>query len=200
MNRLLRRSPTAWRFQHRRGDEVMWMSGIGEVDAGIRSRKFRDLLRIQKAELWLPNVVTDEGEDWVLYAAFQDVPEAAGGGTFTNFELVLPTNASGLAETSTFSTLTFNTANGNTAKTINRNGTDWATPTGTTPSSMALAATQTWTASGGTLGGGTLNYCALTTAGLTTEVLIAYVGLSTARTVADGESLDVDFDMQAGGS
>lgn len=194
-----RSSYTLWGAYHKdREGNIKWVKGHG--DLFVPERLVPSFLESGDYNL-LENAVTDEGEDWVLYAAFQNDLTADKGGAFTNFELALVSNAS-LTETSTHSALTILSTNGATAKTINRNNTDWADPTGTTPSSIALASTQVFTASGGQLGGATCEYACLVTAGLTTEVLITYsaLGGGSGRVVADGETLNVDLAVNAGGS
>jgi hypothetical protein len=193
------RSYTSWAAHQRNRDgDITWVKGLGDIF--VPSHLVDSFLAAGEAP-FESNIVTDEGEDWVLYAAFQNDPAADKGGTFTSFELALVSNAT-LSETDTHSALTILTTNGATAKTINRNNTDWADPTGTTPASIALAASQVWTASGGQLGGATAEYVCLVTAGLTTEVLIAHAALNAGagRVVADGETLTVTFAVNAGGS
>lgn len=196
---LRNRQYTRWGAWHTdRDGNIKWVKGLG--DLFVPRRLVSSFLASDEYELQ-NNTVTDEGEDWVLYAAFQNDTAADKGGTFTSFSLALVSNAS-LTETTAYGDLTILSTNGATAKTINRNNTDWADPTGTTPSSISLASTQTWTASGGQLGGATCEYVCLVTVGLTTNVCIAHAALNagSGRVVADGESLNVDFAVNAGGS
>lgn len=194
--------PTIWRYRHYNKDGLMvWASGLGELGHEGIYRASDEEIDAIKAQKWRPNNVTDEGEDWILYAAFHDNPEAAGGGTFTGFALQLSED-NALVETDTYATRGELTggASGYSAISIERGATTgWSDPTGTTPSSITTPRTGTHTFNA--TGTWDAVYAAMiVTVGLTTNVLIAWDNLSATRNLVNGDSLDVDFDIQAGGS
>lgn len=192
--------PTVWRQRHYNRDGLLlWASGLGDIAHEGIHRASDEEIDAVLAQKWSLNNVTDEGEDWILYAAFHDNAEP-NGGTFTGFAIQL-SESGALAETSTYATRSELTggASGYAAISIARSSSGWTTPTGTTPSSITTPtsgthtfnATGTWDA---------VNAAMIVTVGQTTNTLIAYDNLSTTRNLVSGDSLDVDFDIQAGGS
>lgn len=190
--------PTRWRFRHYNKDGLLlWASGLGELaHEGIHraSDEEIDAVLSQKYEL---NSVTDEGQDWILYAAFHDNAEP-NGGTFTGFALQLSEDAA-LVETDTYATRDelAGGASGYAAISIERGATTgWSDPTGTTPSSITtprtgthqFSATGTWDP---------VEAALLVTVGQTTNTLIAWSDLSATRNLVNGDTLDVDFDITA---
>lgn len=192
--------PTRWRQRHyNKSGLLIWASGLGEIGHEGIYRATDEEIDAVKAQEWSPNNVTDEGEAWILYAAFHDNAEP-NGGTFTSFAIQLSESAA-LAETTTYSGRSELTggASGYSAININRASSGWTNPSGTTPTSITtpnsgthtFSATGTWDA---------VNAAMIVTVGQTTNTLIAYDNLSTTRNLVNGDSLDVDFDIQAGGS
>lgn len=148
----------------------------------------------------VPNIVTDEGEDWILDVTFRG--EQLSG--FVDFELVIATDAS-LTETSAFANVT-ELADGSGYADINvaRTTGGWTAPSGTTPSSITTptSGTHTWTATGDWNSGSAVEYICLVTNGLTPERLVALAALGggAGRIVLDGDVLNVTLDAQIGGS
>jgi hypothetical protein len=167
--------PTKWRHWHYNA------AGILLYDSG-----------------WEDNVVTDEGEAWILDVAFRNT-QLAG---FTNFEVMLSTSAT-LSETSAYAARSeLADGDGYAAKTVNRNTTDFSAPTGTDPVSITTPATGThdWTASADWAS--IVEAACLTTVGLTPNRLIGFVPLAggAGRDVNNGDTLKVSVSPQAGGA
>lgn len=148
----------------------------------------------------VPNIITDEGEDWILDVTFRN-NQLSG---FVDFELVIATDAS-LTETSAFANVT-ELADGDGYADINvaRATSGWTSPTGTTPSSITTPAsgTHTWTATADWNSGSAVEYVCLVTNGLTPERLIALapLGGGAGRIIFDTDVLNVTLDTQAGGA
>jgi len=151
------------------------------------------------AEL-VPNIVTDEGEDWILDVAFRN-NQLSG---FVDFEVVIATDAS-LTETSVFASVT-ELADGDGYADINvaRATSGWSAPTGTTPSSITTPSSgnHSWTATADWNSAAAVEYICLVTNGLTPERLIALAALGggSGRIVLNGDVLNVTLDAQLGGS
>ena len=148
----------------------------------------------------VPNVVTDEGEAWILDAALRN-NQLAG---LTSFELIVSTSGV-LAETSAWAARSeLADAGGYSAKTVNRNTTDWSAPTGTTPTSITTPAsgTHTWTATADWNSGTAVEEIALVTVGLTPNRLLTFAALGggAGRIILDTDVLNVTLDTQAGGA
>ncbi len=148
----------------------------------------------------VPNVVTDEGEDWILDVAFRN-NQLSG---LTSFELIVSTAAS-LGETDVYAARAeLADAGGYAAKTVNRNTTDWSAPTGTTPSSITTPAsgTHTWTATADWNSGTAVEYIAIITVGLTPNRLLTFAALGggAGRIILDTDVFNVTMDTQAGGA
>jgi len=189
--------PTRWRHRHYNGDgQLLWASGLGELgDEGIYRATPAEVEAINQQK-WQLNTVTNEGEKWILYAAFHDNAEP-NGGTFTSFALQLSENAS-LAETTDYAGRSelAGGASGYAAINIARSSSGWTTPTGDTPSSITtptsgthqFSATGTWDA---------VYAAMIVTVGQTTNTLIAWDNLSATRNLVNGDTLDIDFDITA---
>lgn len=185
--------PTRYRHRHIRDSRLIYASGIGEVDMAIHSKDYEALLREQPFE---DNAVTDEGETWTLDVAFRD-NQTSG---LTSFGYGVST-ASGLSETSTEATMTeMADAGGYANKTVARSTGGWDAPTGTTPTTMDMTTTASWTATADW--GLTIYWGILFTIGLTTDRLIAItqIGSGSGRDILDGDTLNSDLQLQAGGA
>lgn len=193
------RQATRWKDSHWNPEGVLiGASGVTpELERELRLDRATpaEVLAVQG---WAGNNVTDEGEQWILEAAFHDAP----GASFTGFELLLATNAS-LLEATVFATVTeLADGNGYAAKAVSRaqSAGNWSTVTGTTPSSITTPDTgnHSWTASAAW---STVEYACIVTLA-TAQKLIAFNALNAGngRTLANGDTLNVTFDLQGGGS
>lgn len=189
--------PTRWRDRQIRGGYLIGASGVGEnLWIPIDGAEYQELLHDQP---WHDNIVTDEGEAWILNVAFRN-NDLSG---FTSFEVLLDTGGA-LVETSTIASVTeLGDGSGYAAKTVNRNTTDWSAPTGTNPTYITTPATgtHTWTCTGSDWASVVEQAC-LVTVGMTTDRLIAFADLGggAGRDINVGDSLDLDLDVNAGGS
>ena len=132
---------------------------------------------------WVENALADEGEQNILEVYF----EGAAGPSGFHLGLVndTPVETDGLAD------LTGEPSTGGYARqAIARNGTDW---TGAADAGdwQETSKTVTFTASGGQIG--PVTYAILATTSDNSGLLVAYVALSTTRTLVDGDSLDASM-------
>lgn len=176
--------PTHARYRHRRGDRIIWASEVGEVDIALASKEFTALLLEQP---YTENALADEGEEDMLDVYFR------GATAPTNFYLGLvndtPTETDGLGD------LTGEpSGSGYSRQTIPATAVGWPTLALDSGDFQAESTTETFTASGGTIGPVTYSFLATTVDN--TGVLVAYVALSTTRTLTDGDSLDVDYNVK----
>lgn len=174
-------SATQWQFQHRTADgRVLWMSGLGELDLEVGSVEHLEALGDQA---WIDNALADEGEQQML-----DVYLRAGTAP-TNFYIALYNDTP--VDTDTMATITGEpSGNGYARQLVERSSTGWPTLALDSGDYRAVSSTETFTASGGSIG--PVTYAALVTVSSGTAGLhIAYAALSTSRTLANGESLDV---------
>lgn len=144
-------------------------------------------------EIWrdeFHNILSDGGEQSVLdcYLRAQNCPS-------TYFlRLSNPTNCgNSSAETSSLATIATNepSTNGYVAKELTRNTTGWPSLALDSGDYQATAQVQTFNASGGSWGPVTCAFIATTSNN--TGVFVASGALSTSRTLADGESLQVTY-------
>lgn len=187
MGTLFRRSPTHWQFRHRRAGRIIWASEIGDVDVAIHSREFAELVGDQP---WTPNALADEGEADILNVYFLNTSAP------TNFYVGLINDAT-IAETDTLATMVGEpSGNGYARQLIERSATGWPTGPALDAGDMQItSSTETITAAGGTIG--PVDNAILTdVASGTAGDLIAYVALTASRTLQDGDSLDVSFDVK----
>ena len=173
--------PTEWRYQHRTADgRVIWMSGHGDVDLVVGSPEHLDALASQPFE---QNALADEGEQAMLDVFFR------AGTAPTNFYVGLVNDTP--VDTDTLSTITGEpSGNGYARQLIERNSTGWPTLALDSGDYRAVSSVETFTASGGSIGPVTYSFLTTVVSG-TSGLLIAYNALSTSRTLANGESLDV---------
>lgn len=148
----------------------------------------------------IPNTVTDEGEGWILDAAFR-ANQLTG---LTGFELIISTAAS-LLETSAYADRAeLADGNGYSAKSVAQGTGGWTAPSGTNPTSITTpaAGNHSWTATGDWNSGSAVNYAALVTVGLATNRLLTHaaLGSGSGRIVLNGDTLNVTMDVQLGGT
>ena len=134
-------------------------------------------------ELNRPNSLADEGEYLFLDVVLRGVTPP------TNFFLRLFNDTP--TETDTLGSLTGEpTQNGYASCTVEGNTTGWPTLALDSGDHQAQSSTETFTASGGSWG--PVTYCVLATS----TKLVSYVVLSTPRTLASGESLQVTYKLK----
>jgi hypothetical protein len=176
---------TKQRFRHTReidGERyVIWASGVGDVAVAVRAVEYRVLVRDQP---WQPNFLTNEGEADILDVYFDD--QAVRTSLFLRLYNTTVTETSTLAAISA----TEVSGTGYGAITVTR-GTDWTDPgpggTGTDMSTKQFAATGTWTDA---------TYLVLATVGTgTSGLIISANALSTTRTLQNGDTLDIDLNI-----
>lgn len=130
------------------------------------------------------NDLANEGEQQLLDVYLRGATPPAG----FYFRLYNDTPA----ETDTLSTLTGEpTTNGYAAVAIERSNVGWPTLALDSGDYQATSKTVTFTASGGAIG--PVTYGVLATSSDNTGKLVSYAALSQARTMADGESLEIDY-------
>jgi len=183
--------PTKYRFRHYGknpqgdGDVLLWASD-GRDSIFPRSDELivkggADDLAIANGSLWTPNALANEGEEDILDVYF----DAQAVRTSLYFRLY---GDSGIAEADTLATITGEESLGGYGPITVTRGTDWSAPdhsTGTSTGVKTFNATASWSA---------MNSLVLATVGTGTAGLhIAWVVLSTTRTLVDGDSLDVDI-------
>ena len=195
------RQATKWKNSHwGPHGELKGASGVSpglEKELILSRATLGEVLAVQE---WAGNNVVDEGEAWILEAAFHNEP----GTGFTDFQLKLAANAaSSLTESTANGTITEVTGTGYGAKTVLRaqSAGNWSTVTGTTPSSITTPDTgnHTFTATGADW---TTAHYAVLVANATADVLIAWSALNptAGRALGNGDSLNLTMDIQAGGS
>lgn len=177
--------PTNYRFRQYRGDRLIWANGVGELDGSIR-RGTPAEAEVIAAQDWLPNGLADEGEQSILDVYFR------GGTAPSGFYLRLYDDTP--AEDDTLETLTGEvTGSGYSAIAVARNSTDFPTLALDSGDYKVTSATKTFTATG-TWSDAT--QLVLATTSNDTGLLIAYVALSTTRTLVNGDSLAVDLSVK----
>lgn len=172
--------PTEYRFRHYREGRLLWASSIGDVDAQA------DELEVVEAQLWTPNAIADEGEQWILDTFFRGA--AAPAGFFLRLATAAPT------DTSTLATVSQVTGTGYAPIAVARNTTDWPTLALNAGDFRVVMATKTFTATG-TWTAATHMYLATTSDN--TGKLISYAALGTTRTLVNGDTLAVDYNVTA---
>lgn len=176
--------PTQARYRHRRGGSIIWASEVGDVDIALASSDFAALLREQP---YTQNALADEGEEDILDVYFR------GATAPSNFFLGLVNDTP--VETDGLTDLTGEpSGNGYSRQTIPATAVGWPTLALDSGDFQADSTVETFTASGGSIGPVTYSFLATTVDN--TGVLVAYVALSTTRTLTDGDSLDVDYNVK----
>lgn len=188
---------TKYKFRHYRpdpegrGDSLIWASdgprrseefAVGEILKGSP----RDL-EIIRSQLWSPNALVDEGEGDMLDVYF--------GTQAVRATLYLRLYSDGgIVDTDTLATLTNEvTGTGYNGVAVTR-GTDWSAPALdagdmlTTTSTKTFSATGTWTAAD--------ELVLATVQSGTAGLFLAWVALSTTRTLTSGDSLDTTLGVK----
>lgn len=134
-------------------------------------------------EEWVePNALADEGEEDILDVYFR------GATAPTQFYIRLFNDTP--VETDSLSDLTGEpSGNGYSAQLVERSGTGFPTLSLDSGDFQLVSKTVTFTASSGSIG--PVTYAVLATSTDSSGLLLGFVALSTSRTLADGESLDV---------
>lgn len=174
--------PTQWQFRHRRGNKVIWASGIGDVDVALHTKEYEELLREQP---FTPNELVNQGEEHILDVYFR------GATGPTQFYIGLCNDT--LVDTDTLATLTGEPAGNGYARVnqlIERSATGFPTLALDSGDFRTVTSTETITSTG-TIG--PVNTAFLATTSDNTGRLIAWASLSTARTLANTDSLDVSM-------
>lgn len=176
-------SPTYWRYQHRTADgRVLWLSGIGDVDLEVGSPEHVEALADQ---MFTPNALADEGEQSMLDVYFR------GATAPTAFYIALYNDTP--VDTDTMASLAGEpSGSGYARQLVERSNTGFPTLALDSGDFRAVSSVETFTASGGSIGPVT-HACLVTAATGTGGLHIAYNALSTSRTLASGESLDVTY-------
>lgn len=173
--------PTEWRYIHRRGDKIIWASDIGELDIVRFSPEYFDLLREQPYTL---NALADEGEQDILDVYFRALTAP------TSFYVGLLNSTP--TDTTTLSTMSNEpSGNGYARQQITRNNTGWPTLALDSGDYRVVSTVETFTASGGSIGPVTYSFLCTNAASGTSGKFLTYTALSEARTMANGESLEV---------
>jgi hypothetical protein len=133
------------------------------------------------------NSLADEGEYMFLNIVLQ------AGTVPTNYFLRLFNSTP--VDTNTLASLTGEPAGtGYVAQTVERSWTGWPTLDLDSGDYQATSSTETFVASGGSWG--PVSYCVLATSTDSSGKLVSYVALSTPRTLASGESLQVTYKLK----
>lgn len=183
--------PTHYRFRHYRQDgperRLIWASGVGEVNALEGSREHQ---QIERAQLWTPNDLANQGEQNMLAHYFQAAAVSANlyVRLYNDTPVATDTLADLLGEV---------TGAGYAPLAFARNSTDWPTLALDTGDYKITSATKTFTATGDWT---SATYLVLATTTDNTGLLVAFAPLSTTRTLVNGDTLDVSVAVKLQGS
>lgn len=173
---------TTYKFRHFKGDNLVWASGLGELDGSIR-RGNRALAEVIAAQPWQDNELVNEGEQAMLDVFFRGAT-APSGFFFRLFDDV-PTETDGIGD------LTGEVSGtGYAAVAVSRDGTDWPSLALDSGDFQASSATKTFEATGTWTDA---THLILATSSDGSGKLIAWAPLSTTRTLVSGDSLDVSM-------
>jgi len=139
-------------------------------------------------EIDRPNNLADEGEHLFLDVTLRN--GSAPSNYFLRLYNVSPTETSNLTSLATYEP----TTNGYAAQTVERNNTGWPTLALDSGDYQAISSVETFSASGGSWG--PVTYCVVATSTDSSGKLVSYVALSTPRTLASGESLQVTYKLK----
>ncbi len=183
---------TAYRFGHYRTMEdgrksLIWTPSQGEINLGDVIKGSLDDKEIMLREEFLLNSLTDLGEQYIIETFFRN--------NHTPVFFFRLFNDAAPAETDTMATLTPEvTGSGYGGISVARNTTDWGAPAldggdmKSTSVTKSFNATGTWT---------TANQLVLASdASGTAGIFYAWVDLSTARTLVNGDQLDVSMGVK----
>ena len=180
--------PTAAKFRHWSGDgKLLWASGLKDEHSFEGIPKSRDL-EVIRAQMWTPNTLVDEGEADILGVYFKAISVR----TTLYYRLY---NITGPAETDTLATISAEEITGTsyTGIAVTRD-TDWGVIGLDSGDMKTTGVTKTFTA-GGTWD--TANQLVLATVQTgTAGLFIAWVALSTPRTLVINDELDVSMGVK----
>lgn len=171
---------TEWKFRHERAGELIWASGLGEMAVPVGSREYAEAL-FEQDQLWIPNALADEGEEYILDAVLRGASLAASH--------YVGLVAGSPAETTTLATMTEVTGTGYARIALAKNTTDWPTLALDSGDFQAVSLGKVFTA-GGTWTGATNSFLTGAASG-TSGDFIAYAPLSATRTLVNGDTLTV---------
>lgn len=180
----MRHFGTAQRFRHTRVIEgeryVIWASGEGELLVPVGGDSELELIHDQ---IWKLNFLANQGEADMLDVYFDDV--AVRSSLFLRLYNDTPVEADTLGDL-----VNEVSGSGYGAITVTR-GTDWTDPgpggTGTDMTTKQFAATGAWSAA---------TFLVVATVGTgTSGLLIAANALSATRTLQNGDTLDIDLNI-----
>lgn len=171
--------------QYDKSGRLLWGSKLELPKGGrpILKGSPRDLAAIRD-QLWTANNLADEGEKDILDVYFDDV--AVRANTYARLYNDTPGETDGLSDLTGEAS-----GNGYAAATFAR-GTDWGDPTLDSGDMQTTSTTKSFSASGGSWGPVTYAVLATVATG-TSGLLLAYVALSSSRTLTDGDSMNVDW-------
>lgn len=179
---------TAYKFAHHRtvdGERcLIWGNGIGELLIPVASPEYAEALGDR---IWSHNALVNEGEDELLNTYFRtQAKQATLYGRLYGAGSILETSTLA-APVATELTATF----GYAAVTWTVGDAAFGLPADAAGSQTTTSTTKTFTASGGTWAAASQLILATSTNNTTTGKLVAWVALSTPRTLATTDTLDV---------
>lgn len=167
---------------------VCWTPKLGEIDGPPEFHP--EDFALWREELWLPNAVTNEGEEFFLEVCLPETETVPA-----NYYAML-FNDSGIAETDTLSTVVGEpSTNGYARQTIASNSTGFPTSGLDAGDWRIVSQQKTFSATGGTWG--PVDHFGLATTSDNTGKFILYIALSSSRTVDDGGSLKYTATIKA---
>lgn len=182
---------TAYQFAHHRNVDgercLVWGNGIGELLIPVASPEYIEALNDRA---WAHNALVNSGEDDMLNVYFRNAtrPTTFYGRLFGG---ATPSDTSTLAtmgtEVATSGSL------GYAAVSWTANTTDFGAPANVTTSQTTTSTTKTFTSTGTWTVANHLALCSVATGTTGTPGLIAWVALSTPRTLVNTDTLDVSI-------
>lgn len=170
---------TRWKVRHERAGELIWASGLGELDGlEVGSPTWLEALADQP---WTDNALADEGEQQILDVYLRGASPPAS--------LYVGLVAGSPTDTTTLATMTEVTGTGYARIAIARNTTDWPTLALNSGDFMATSLAKVFTA-GGTWTGATNAILTDASSG-TAGKFISYAPLAATRTLVNGDTLTV---------
>jgi hypothetical protein len=181
---------TTYRFAHHRtvDDErcLIWGNGIGELLIPVASP---DYIQALNDRIWSDNDLVNEGEDELLNTYFRAQTKQVtlygrlyGAGTPTETASLTTPGITELTATFNYSAVTWTVGN-----------TDFGAPADASGSQQTLSTTKTFSATGGTWAPVSNLVLATSTNNTTSGKFVAFVALSTPRTLVATDTLDVSI-------
>lgn len=188
-------TPALYNFRHyNREGRLLWASGLDASELDVIKHDLiiagSDLeAEVKRAQEGIHNTLVDTGEQAMLDVFFR-------GGTAPTFYFGL-TNSTALAETDTMTQVGANeiTGSGYARISVARNSTDWPTLALDAGDYRVDSVTKTFTATGTWTAAS--NLVLVSTASGSTGTFYAWVALSQARTLGNGDSLQVSMRVKA---